>query len=55
MTFQEKKEIYKKIIVSLDYCVDDYLYILDVEKMNILFRHMQLQDLKWKIIILKIH
>lgn len=32
MTFQEKKEIYKKIIVSLDYCVDDYLYILDVEK-----------------------
>ena len=39
MTFQEKKEIYKKIIVSLD----------------ILFRHMQLQDLKWKIIILKIH
>ena len=32
MTFQEKKEIYKKIIVSLDYCVNDYLYILDVEK-----------------------
>ena len=31
MNFQEKIEIYKDIIVSLDYCVNDYLYILDVE------------------------
>ena len=29
MNFQEKIEIYKDIIVSLDYCVNDYLYILD--------------------------
>lgn len=31
MNFQEKIEIYKDIIVSLDYCINDYLYILDVE------------------------
>ena len=29
MNFQEKIEIYKDIIVSLDYCVNDYLYILE--------------------------
>lgn len=37
MNFQEKIEIYKDIIVSLDYCINDYLYILDVENENILF------------------
>ena len=29
MNFQEKIEIYKDIIVSLDYCVNDYLYIIN--------------------------
>lgn len=54
MNFQEKIEIYKDIIVSLDYCVNDYLYILDVENDEYFISPHAAVRFKWIMLILKI-
>lgn len=36
---------YKEIILILDQCIDDYLFVMDIDRDNYFISHMQQKDL----------
>ena len=36
---------YKEIILILDQCIDDYLFVMDIDRDNYFIPHMQQKDL----------